>query len=787
MVRLCIFELKKLGSSRFLVRITILLMLVCLFLCNRSIQVTPEQKCLDQLVRRYQSNPEEILQYLEQMESRSVKNSSDYPQIYSDLPDYNDVRLFRDFKSLLTQEEEYEKRIAGVIRSLNYQKAEVTMSSGYGSYAAKRVERLLSLYEKSVVDARFSVERPKGWDVLFSFESLSVILSVVTILGASLVYTSDHSGQLLYVGMTRRGRKDRMIAKFFASCLYGLAVSVAFLVPVLVWIGARCGFSDWNVSLASLEMFQYEPYGFTIRGFFWLFLASKCLSAVMIAAFAGVVSLFFRNSISVCAVGALLPGVNDLIFLLSKSPAAKGMNLFGFMHLSPLFERYYSLNCFGHLADAPLFFLFFILFLWALCCLLYGLMAERCAIRSPVGHLTHKAWAYAKGLMERKKGPPAGKNSLFGTELFKATVVSRIMPFVMVLLLVSVYLSSSSFHHTETIEQTMVKEYITALRPLCEEEKAEWIQKERERIDDAIGKSSTMNQEFREGSVSSKEYSEYLDELNYAKKHDIALGKIEEQWSYVMAQREQGIAAELIYDAEWLVFFGNGINYPAVAGLILLGTFLFAQEYPQDSTRTGWMFLLRSTPNGRRKIFWVKIKVALLFGVVLFALTAGVDLLFASHRLALEDFGAPIASVRLFAHLRLPIRIGGFIVLRYLVQLFGFLLTAIVSCLLGLRLKNQFFSVFLALLVLLIPYMGETAGMAWCRFFELALLLDGTKWFVWIGPFYGQYVAWAMAGLLLLWLFGTLIVVFASERGYSLSPNQRGRNGKGKDGTVTLT
>ncbi|MBR6410100.1 MAG: hypothetical protein IKS35_01795 [Clostridia bacterium] len=775
-LKLALYEFKKVGSSRLLAGLSVLLLLIGLFLCNRTIQTTPEQECLDNLVSIYQKNPEEILDYQQTVKSYARTAETDIPRVYSGSSAYNDYTLFEDFDRLLQAKEIYRQALEPVIRSLTYQREEFTGLSGEDSYAARRTARMIQLYEKEYEETAFPVERAHGWDKLFSFDTINILILSVTVLGASLFFTSDSKGQLAYIGVTYFGRRTRMMSKLLASCLYAIAVPTAFVMAIAALIGIRSGFSAWNMPLATFEMFQYEPYGLTVGQFFWFFLMSKWIGALCATALTGIISLFVKRPAAVLFLGMIPPGVSCLLYLTGGQDVWHRLNIYGWMHLSPLVERYHSQNGFGHPWDLPSFACTVAIVFFVILAVSYGIFSERCWAHSPAENIAKALYSFAQRLPARfksKKRAPAGSRTLFSGELFKTVIASRLLPAILILLTVAIYGSALSYTRTKSIEETMVKDYISSLHQLDEDQIADRIRSERLRIDSALDNEQTMNLKYRSGEISSREYSAYLEELNYARKHDIAFGKVEAQWSYVLSRRAAGYRAELVYDTDWMHYFNSGTNLPGVVIPILLGVCLFSQEYGSDHHRNGWIYILRSTPAGRRRLFRTKLLAALFIGLVAFLLTTGADLFFAFRKLDLSVFSAHLASIRQFSNVRLDVSLGWFCALRYAVRLFGFLTVSVLSCLTGSWLKHPVYAAFLTGTILLVPALADQAGLLVSRYAELILILNGTTWFIWLGAIAGDNLPVLMAVLLLGWIVLVAALSFVSSHLYAAtrSPN----------------
>ena len=766
MFKLALYEFKKISSSRLLIGLSVLLLLIALFLCNRTIQSTQEQKCLNDLVSAYQENPEEILEYRQKIKAYARTPEADIPRLYSGSSAYNDYTLFEDFNDLLEAKEIYRQSLEPVIRSLSYQEAEIAATSGEDSYAARRVARMIRLYEEKYEETVFPVETSRGWDVLFSFDLVNILILSVTVLGASLLFTSDGPGHLSYVGITCLGKRTRMMSKMLAASVYALAVPVVFILAISLLIGIRTGFSSWNMPLAAFEQFKFEPYGFSVGWFFICFLAAKCAGSLFAAVLTGCVSLFVKRPGAVFVSGMIVPGIGCLVYL----AGGHHLNLYGWMHFSPLVERYYSFNSFGQLWDLPAFACGTIMFLIFALSVAYGALSKRFAVFAPadifVTRLRDIIWRLRNRFKSKDRAPVEVRN-LFSGELFKTIVASRLLPAVLILLTVSIYVSSLSYTKSESIEETMVKNYILSIQKLDEGQKADFILSERLRIDSAMENEKSMNLKFKAGEISSLEYSAFLDELNYARKHDVAFGKVEAQWDYVLSRRNMGYRAELIYDADWMRYFGSEINLPSIFLVILLGVSLFAQEYGSRRDRNGWIFILRSTPSGRRRLFCTKLTVSLCIGFLMFLLVTGADLFFAFRNLELSDFSSGVASVKQFSNIRLDISLGWFCVLRYAVRLFGFLVVSALSCLSGLWLKHHVYASFVAGAVLLVPYLADKAGFWPSRFTELVLILNGTTGIVWLGDLSGDRLPFLMIALLFGWIIFVTILSLLSSRSYT--------------------
>lgn len=131
--------------------------------------------------------------------------------------------------------------------------------------------------------------------------------------------------------------------------------------------------------------------------------------------------------------------------------------------------------------------------------------------------------------------------------------------------------------------------------------------------------------------------------------------------------------------------------------------------------------MLRSTKNGRTKLFFNKLKVVFLFSFIFVTVSYFTRILQIHHLYGLTNLDADIRNLTFFSAYDFSISIGMYIAIVYIFQLLS---VFAVSCLIFLvsSFSNRFLTIIISAVIILLPYVFYLFGIVQAKYFSAAYL-----------------------------------------------------------------
>ena len=192
-----------------------------------------------------------------------------------------------------------------------------------------------------------------GWDCYLTYGGDSVFLLLAAVLlGATLLLPEQSGGFAEILRVTKRGRAHTALAKGAVCLLLCLGLSLLFSLVTLAAFAGRYGLSGWNFPLQSF--FPYAILHLRVWQAVLLRTLLRALATFSTAMLCVLLSVFFRSTVTVCALGG---GIVAVFYVLSQlelfyehSPLHL-FNLFTMLSGSAYFESWNAVSLFGLCAD----------------------------------------------------------------------------------------------------------------------------------------------------------------------------------------------------------------------------------------------------------------------------------------------------------------------------------------------------------------------------------------------------------------------------------------------------
>ena len=577
-----------------------------------------------------------------------------------------------------------------------------------------------------------------GWDEYFSYDTVNVFIFATLLTLCAVIFSQENqTGFFPIMSVSKNGRVKTAAAKIITALIMTFAVVMSFTLSTFAVYGLRIGFSGDN-ALQSLETFTFSPYRISIFGYLAASVGIKLLAFSVFSLTIIALSATLRNQIIVYLSGLAFLGLNLILSRLHIEP----LDLISSASVTPIFERYRAVNVFGNAAGVlPTLIIGYALVLLFAAVLTIVFHAGGIGEIRPafIDSLISDCLMLSAKLRNRlsrtaSKHPRRERvysSSLVLAEVFKTLISSRFIVVVILILAVKVCYSYKVNRPSDSYADAVYKEYMTKLSGELTDEKLGFIESEREMISETLYKKTSVEREYKEGRIGFDDYRAFLSDYNYAYSRSKLFSVIEEHALYLQNEEDAtGIRGQFVYDTGWKKLYSNGADLFLYASILLLMTGTFAAEYASGSSKGGFIDLLRSTKNGRRKTFTAKLVSSGIIALILSLAMNAIDAITIISGYELPLGNAPLCSIEMFSGAGGGITIAGYSVIFFSTRTLGALIMSMLVCALSELLAKYIPILGTAIALTLLPALCAYFGLAAAERLNFLNLLAGTPLFI---------------------------------------------------------
>lgn len=661
------------------------------------------------------------------------------PDIYSSDPDFSDKQLFSKLYTAIGANDAYREALGRVIdRAKENLSAYSDMGIKENAFAWKYQNRVITLYERARDEVTIKAVYTHGWNEFFAYDTVNVFIFTALLTLCAVIFSQENqTGFLPIMRISKNGRAKTAAAKILAALIMTLAVVMSFTLSGFAVYGLRIGFSG-NNALQSLEAFTLSPYRISIFGYLAASFGIKLLAFSVFSLTVLALSAALRNQIIVYLSGLAFLGLNLILSRLPIEP----LDLISAASTTPIFERYRAVSLFGNAAGVLpaliIGYAMILLFAAVLTIVFHAggigeirpafldpLIADCLALPAKLQNRLSRAAA------KRPRRERVYSASLIRAEIFKTLISSRFIVAVILILAVKVCYSYKVNRPSDSYADAVYQEYMTTLSGELTDEKLGFIASERGIINETLDKKPSVEQDYEAGRIGFDEYRAFLSDYNYACSRSKLFSVIEDHALYLQNEEDAtGIRGQFVYDTGWKKLYSGGADLFLYASILLLMTGAFASEYASGSTKGGFIELLRSTKNGRRKTFTAKLVSSGIIALTLSLAMNAIDAITILSGYALPLGNAPLCSIEMFSGAGGGITIAGYSVIFFATRLLGALIMSMLVCALSELFAKYIPVLGTAIALTLLPALCAYFGLAAAEKLNFLNLLAGTPLFI---------------------------------------------------------
>ena len=729
------FECKKVISNRFFLSLFIILLLLNALLSYSEAKHDPANDLTEGVLEALEAYNDDAKAWQIEYERLEVyhnevflpQKEKEMEEFYRQNPDakeyyweldedadkYWNYRYAQQYMSELDSYSKDMKRVvkAAIIAKEDYLASGVTENDYEYKYQSD-IERIYEVNSLIPIDYEYAV----GWDEYHAYTSGNVLLvMLMLVLAPGLCIEEFSSGMYPILHATKKGRLHTFLNKLGALALFTTLAVVLFTATTMAFYGASYGFSSLGNFVQVFEDFKFCPEIITVGELLAISVLTKILVLFALGTLIMLLSVFIKKYALtfVASLGAV--AVNFVLYFfisLEQTGSYDMLNLFTVMDTKTAYTRYYSLNVFEE--SVP--YIPLSIGLFAILAVAFAALSAFAFCRTQ-GEVKIKT---KKPIKLPARAIPVPCRTLFGAEMGKLLLANKFIIIVAVVLLAKGFIATETFTYTESFTDSVYKEYMTTLSGELTEDKLDYMEAERNRIDTAKNGYNQVLADYYQGKVSQSDYLAFLEEYDYAKDRDSHFARIEARRDYILSVQAQGKDAYFVYDTGWNTLFSQGFDY-LLYGLVLL---LFAGVFANE-IRGGIHNILKATGKGRWRLFLAKYAAVLTLTTILFAAFTAIDLTAAMKSFEFPAWDAPVQSLTMFGA-QPVMTVAQFVALWISVKWLAVVL--LVTALTGISLLSGKVLNTMAIIatVTLMPFLLRRFGLAVAQYFDFTYLLEGT-------------------------------------------------------------
>lgn len=752
MKKLIHFELYKLVVNKFFVFSTIALLLANLFVCLFSFDTTVNKtfnSAVNSFFQCYNENPDEINQqyseYLSFTENQleildeAIKHG-DYTYEITELPnryappEYTDEQFFEILFSVVNFEDSYNTKINTILNEANSRLNDYHHLGIQPTTFSYRLQKIIiSKYESLKNSISFPISYTHGWDTYFNYTAINIFIFISLSIAIVIVFTQDNnSGFRILSNTTKNGKFPYIIAKIFSICIICFFTVLIFHLTTLLLLNFTTGFSSPTIPIQMIYVFELCPLSISVSEYLLISFLFKIFVFIVLSLFIITISVFLQNTLLSFLSSLLILGSQIIFHTFTLFNSSNYLKVFDFISATKVndyFIEYRALNC----LDFPVNFLFLSSVVYVILFFFFLIISsfKHISYSSPRHSLSTRNILLSKNRRSFKTGkinthPHIFSTSCLRAELYKLSISSRVIIFVIALLICKVFLSLNSIPFSDTYDEITYKNYINSISGPLTESSKNFILTERSSIDLILSKQTEMQQSFFHNEITYSEYRDYLSSYRVAYSKNHILSSIEKHLLYIEEQLYNGYDAWFVYDSGWNSLFLNTADWTQYIALLILFSGIFASEYIHTSSSHGFANILRTTRFGRERTFNCKFLAASIISITISILWNLIDLLIISSRFELNFFSAPIHSLEAFSNYNFNYSIGNFVIYFYLLRVIASLLLSSLICSISIILQKILPVITSISLVLILPTILSYWGIIFLEKIDLLNILQAT-------------------------------------------------------------
>ncbi len=591
----------------------------------------------------------------------------------------------------------------------------LTIFADENSFSYKNLYKTAEDYSR-LKDTELSLVNSDSFNATVSYGLTDIfVIAAVLLICIYLFSYEREKGLYSLIRCTKFGRLKTITSKLAVLFVLSAFISVIFILSDFAVNTFLYGSTDLSVNVQSISEFRNCTFSVTTGQFLLLFMLAKIIGIFVISSLFALVFICYASSAAMYLTNLVIIGAEYLLYTLIGQNSAlnhfKYINVFYILDGGKFFGSYINLNIFSNAVTA-----------YPITLAIFGVVFAACLVISCVifcKRSQQKKTNLLSKLSEKFKLRFLGINgstSVLKGEIFKFTVQNKMAAVIILIVLFAIVSSLGTVRYPYTeISDADYKVYMEYLEGDITGEKESYIAEQQEYFDglrkrlDEIAENNELSDSTKQAMSKSIE--------NILNSKGVAFERVVRQYSRLLQLKKSGINARFVDENIYSAFVSSKSrewNDFALLCLVLIIAvpYVFSVEY-----KNGIINLIRSTENGKARLFVRKIAVLLMFTLVTFFSVYLPYLIRFISTYGINSLETPIVCV--FENIQNScFSILGAIIVNLLCNIFIALAVVSVITVLSVITESNMFTMALSTVLIIIPciavYEAESIRIGYC-------------------------------------------------------------------------
>lgn len=716
------FEIKKILSRLFFITFGTLFSLFVLITCieissEYSYKQIYEEKVISELYDRFRRNPDIIMEEYDALIAQieliiPTENNADAVQALTD-----DYRIYTKLIQDAKRKQQYFEETSSVIRQaeyhlLAYDKEGIPKTS----YIYKYQSIIDSLFSKAQTSIAFGFEHYSGWDTYFNDHNFNAVIYILLI-GYLIIhfYNDKRYGNDRLIYPTKNGKSKYIIIKYLTHSVVMFVFITVCEISRICIIHLYHGLSSPLNNIQVFSCFTMNPYNMIIVQYLLLYIGVKLLTALFMFSIGLLICLVCRQIPIIIAV--YIGSISITALFHTFTDGAFGPN--GLFEVHTFLQRYRSVNLFGYVVYAPLFY-------FGLCIIgiATGIIFLLCFYHEQNNFTQKKIFSFKKWKCGFNTTRSASHVCLVFHESYKQIINSRKWLILLLVLILISYIQWNECDEENTYTESLYREHIGMVEGIYTVEKENYIKQQYISMLDILSKEGEMREKYKNNLISLEEYRKYINSFTSASTTQyIYLDLLNKTESLKEYQKESGNSGYYIYEKGYHIFnTSDSITLYIVLLIVFCGT-SFLPEYVAKNNAMPMIALIRSTKTGIKNLNRTKYGVLLTTNLSLYTIIFIWRLIIIERIYPLKFILSDIHYLSGFEKIPFGISILSYYLLFFMYTVF--VISALTAIMLALakKCKKELLLVIILLVVILPVLLNNLITSNVLSIFDLSLLI----------------------------------------------------------------
>lgn len=518
----------------------------------------------------------------------------------------------------------------------------------------------------------------------------------------SLVVSEREEGTLSLIKPTKYGYFHTIAAKAINVFIFTSFLILLFYGGRLAVVINTAGFGDTDRVIQSISGYMASPYLLSVKQYMALFFVTKFFGISAVMCFFFLLCQLCKNTVYACLSGISLFLIELIAYIKIDTNSYlsffKEFNIAALCDTSHYFNNYINLNFFNYPVNiVPIGIV--VIILSVIFCLFFAVYSyiKESSVKAKSNFIKEK-------LQLKARRANRVSVNLLSFEAYKILIKQKAMLVFIVLIAVQI-LSIGNINYFVDKEEYYYQSYCSYLSGELTEEKSDYIQSEKDKIDDAQSIVNELNTRYENGDISYSTLQIELYSLNVDKSKSNAFHRAYDQYMQLEELSQNGKDVSFIYLTPWeKLITSDEIVYDLISLALLFLTLILAFFSSVSVEKATYMDkIITASPRGFKAVEIRKIIVITAFTFLSAIIVFLPRIVMVISTYGLTQLSAPVQSISALSSVPFRISIIVFFILLQFIRLIAASIVSAIIYFISKATGNKITTIIISLLIFVIP------------------------------------------------------------------------------------